>query len=77
VYENLGETNGITVFKKKKKIWSTPNLQGTPLAQPWLTGIKDGKPNLLIGPKTDIFYYLRGLRTVSNLKGKVGSVRIS
>ncbi|MEG3656885.1 VCBS repeat-containing protein [Arenibacter palladensis] len=56
-YENVGETNGNTIFKKRGNLVNT-KLAGHTTSPTVVNWDKDGKPNLLIGAEDGHFYYL-------------------
>jgi hypothetical protein len=56
-YENIGETNGNTIFKKRGNLVNT-KLAGHTTSPTVVDWDKDGKPNLLIGAEDGHFYYL-------------------
>ena len=57
-YENVGETNGNTIFKKRGNLVNT-KLAGHTTSPTVVDWDKDGKPNLLIGAEDGHFYYLK------------------
>ena len=57
-YENVGETNGNTIFKKRGNLVNT-KLAGHTTSPTVVDWDKDGKPNLLIGAEDGHFYFLK------------------